>query len=189
MNKFGSVAAFVIGAAAGSAVTWVYAKNKYEALIQEEIDSVKEHFQKMEQERKEEDNREEEANGYVKKDAGVVDYMKKIEEKKYGDALGGKEAETVNKPYVISPDEFGEKDEYEQISLTYYSDGVLADEDDEIVEDADSVIGEDSLERFGEYEEDSVFVRNDRLKCDYEILKDQRNYPGPFYKHTERVDD
>ena len=49
-------------------------------------------------------------------------------------------------------------------------------EDDEKVEDVDNVVGLESLAHFGEYEDDSVFVRNDRLKCDYEILLDQRTY-------------
>ena len=80
------------------------------------------------------------------------------------------------KPYVISPDEFGEFEDYERISLSYYTDQILADEDDEKVEDVDNVVGLESLAHFGEYEDDSVFVRNDRLKCDYEILLDQRTY-------------
>ena len=32
------------------------------------------------------------------------------------------------------------------------------------------------MSHFGEYEDDSVFVRNDDRKCDYEILMDQRLY-------------
>lgn len=82
------------------------------------------------------------------------------------------------KPYVISPDEFGEMEDedYDKVSVTYYADGVLADEYDEVVENVDEIVGEESLTHFGEYEDDSVFVRNDKLKCDYEILLDQRNY-------------
>ena len=56
------------------------------------------------------------------------------------------------------------------------ADQVLADEDDDPVEDVDNVDGFESLKSFGEFEDDSVFVRNDRLKCDFEILLDQRNY-------------
>ena len=44
------------------------------------------------------------------------------------------------------------------------------------IEDVDDVVGMESLTRFGEYEDDSVFVRNDRLRCDYEILMDERTY-------------
>ena len=45
-----------------------------------------------------------------------------------------------------------------------------------IVDDIEETVGEDSLEHFGEYEDDSVYVRNDAKKCDYEILLDQRYY-------------
>ena len=55
-------------------------------------------------------------------------------------------------------------------------DGVLADENDEVIEDVEDAVGIDSLNHFGEYEDDSVFVRNDARKCDYEILLDQRTY-------------
>ena len=68
-------------------------------------------------------------------------------------------------------------DEYETVSLTYYSkDNVLTDDNDEIVDDVDEIIGQDSLKHFGEYEDDSVYVRNDRRKCDYEILLDESDY-------------
>lgn len=81
----------------------------------------------------------------------------------------------MDEPYVISPEEFGELD-YEKISLTYYADDVLADEFDGLVENIDSIVGLESLNTFGEYEDDSVFVRNDKLRCDYEILKDLRRW-------------
>ena len=79
-------------------------------------------------------------------------------------------------PYVISPDDFDDNDDYEVVSLVYYSDGVLADEDDNVIEDVEGMVGEDSLNHFGEYEDDSVFVRNDERKTDYEILLDSRNF-------------
>lgn len=60
-------------------------------------------------------------------------------------------------------------------SLTYFADGVLADECGEIVDDVEEIIG-DGLDHFGEYEDDSVFVRSDAKRCDYEILKDLRDF-------------
>lgn len=82
----------------------------------------------------------------------------------------------MDKPFVISPEEFGDFDDYEKISLTYYSDQVLADDNDELVEDIEDVVGFDSLNSFGAYEDDSVFVRNNKLRCDYEILLDHRKF-------------
>lgn len=89
-----------------------------------------------------------------------------------------------DKPYIITPEQFGEIEEYEKISLVYYSDGVLTDENDELIDDIEEIVGEDSLNHFGEYEEDSVFVRNDSRKCDYEILMDLRKFEDvPKFMH------
>lgn len=84
-------------------------------------------------------------------------------------------------PYVISPDQFGELDDYETCSLTYYADGVLTDDTNTVIDNVDEVVGTDSLTHFGEYEDDSVFVRNDRHECDYEILLDNRRF-SDIYK-------
>ena len=51
----------------------------------------------------------------------------------------------------------------------------MADECGEIVDDVEEIIG-DGLDHFGEYEDDSVFVRSDAKRCDYEILKDLRDF-------------
>lgn len=82
-------------------------------------------------------------------------------------------------PYVISPEEFGIYDEeYERISLTYFSDGILADDANNELskEEIEDLVGLDSITHFGEHEDDAVHVRNDRLKTDYEILRDLRTY-------------
>ena len=75
------------------------------------------------------------------------------------------------------------------LSLTYYADQVLTDENNEEVDDVEEIVGEESLTHFGEYEDDSVFVRNDRLKCDYEILLDQRNYSDVTKTMPHRVEE
>ena len=82
------------------------------------------------------------------------------------------------KPYVISPDDFGELDGYETSSLTYYADGVLEDDYYVVIEEdaVDDMVGIESLEHFGDYENDTVFVRNEKLKTDFEIQRDLRKY-------------
>lgn len=77
-------------------------------------------------------------------------------------------------PYLIEPEEYGESD-YDTQCLTYYADFVLTDEDDEIISDKESIIG-DALEHFGDYADDSVYVRNDNTRCDYEIIKHKRTF-------------
>lgn len=70
---------------------------------------------------------------------------------------------------VISPVELGDSD-YETITLKYYDDDILTDERDEIIEDPVGIVGDDFKKHFGEYEDDCVYVRNDNLDVDYEIL-------------------
>lgn len=172
MNKglFG-FAMFVAGVGIGVAATWQYTKVKYEKIAQEEIDSVKEAFAHREEKRQKEEKKAEEK---VYED--IVNYYSKENIKTSVNEVVDKVKEDIkNKPYVISPDAFGELD-YEVVSLTYYADKILADDFDEIVEDVNNTVGYDSLTTFGDYEEDTVFVRNDRLECDYEILRDNRKY-------------
>ena len=179
MSKVTGLIIFVLGAATGSIVTWQFAKKKYEQIAEEEINSVKEMFLKREQ-----DARDVEIT--VEPQPSVEASLNKFEEKPdistYAEILKNEAyvpegTEMVeNKPYVISPDEFGENEDYDTISLTYYADQVLVDDGGDKIEDVDDVVGMESLTHFGEYEDDSVFVRNDRLRCDYEILMDERTY-------------
>lgn len=181
MSKVTNFVMFAMGAAVGSVVTWQYVKKKYEQIAQEEIDSVKAVFMKkdpdMEVTVSETPHQAEPRK--VEEKPSISEYAALLKNEGYTNYSGTRKEEQIamsNKPYVISPEEFGEDEEYEKISLTYYADQVLADENDELVEDVEGAVGFESLTHFGEYEDDSVFVRNDRLKCDYEILLDQRTY-------------
>ena len=207
-NKITSFMIFIFGAAVGSVVTWQYTKKKYEQIAQEEIDSVKETFSKL-KEVKSKDNESDENNNArtiverAKDKPSILEYAAKLHKQGYTnysntdslseDSNVSEEEVDENmindKPYVISPDEFGEFDDYDVISLTYYADQVLADENDELVEDIEETVGFESLNTFGQYEDDSVFVRNDRLKCDYEILLDQRKYSDVIKRRPHEVDD
>jgi methyl coenzyme M reductase gamma subunit len=172
---------FAVGAAVGSAVTWKLVKDKYEKLAQEEIDSVKEVFSKRKSETESQDETEEPETGkdVMSKDSTIVEYADLLRKQGYNNNLNkkGKEKESdeMKEPYVITPDEFVDGEEYEKITLIYYADNVLADEDDDLVNNVEDIIG-DALSHFGEYEEDAVYVRNEQLRAEYEILKDLRTY-------------
>lgn len=178
---------FVAGAAIGSVVTWKMVKTKYEQIAQEEIESVREAFGRSIDEDDTEESTEdesgikgvdpdspsvaEEIRGIVKK----LGYVTELPEEKEENKEEEEEEDMDSKPYVISPDEFGDC-EYITVSLSYYLDGIVTNEQGKIVANTDELIGEDFADHFGEYEDDSVFVRNDRLGMDFEILKDYRDY-------------
>lgn len=176
---------FTAGAVVGVIATSNYFKTKYERIAQEEIDSVKRAFSAPQQSEPTEADTEEEI--IVKPDPEeVTAYNEIISTQGYGSATTapvdpiGKEVKGVRKPYVISPAEFDTEDDYEVYSLTYYADGVLTDEQDNPVENVDDMVGRDSLNHFGEYEDDAVHVRNEGMQCDFEILRDLRNYSDVF---------
>lgn len=166
---------FILGAAVGSLVTWKIAKTKYEQIAQKEIDSVKEGYSKKMEEvsefKKTCDAYENYAKRYSDKDDPIENVDEEIETES-----DLKNEDKADRPYVIPPDEFGGIDEYERISLTHYSDGILTDDCDDPIENVDEVVGADYADHFGEYDDGTVYIRNDKFKCDYEILLDLRKY-------------
>lgn len=199
---------FVTGLVIGSVVTYVIVKDKFEKIAQEEIDSVKEVFgRRVEKEtdkkvekiaKKEVEKIRKEYNEYDNLTKNYTSYSKNETEENVEEAEEVCEndedrveldeierASDYDRPYIIEPQEFGALDGYSLITLFHYSDNVLADDCDELVEDLDDVVGEDYASHFGEYEDDCVYVRNDRLKADYEICRDLRKYSDVVW-HSPR---
>lgn len=179
-NILSTVLAFSVGAAAGALVTWKLLDKKYRQIAREEIDSVKKvytfRYPKEEQDTNEpESDKKEPVINKAEKtinDSIKHEYIN-IANKYSGEQEGGSEQMSFDdKPwrYVIPPNEFDVYDDYETISLTCYADGYVTDDMDELIDNVDDIIGIESLDHFGEYEPDTVFVRNDKLKIDYEIL-------------------
>lgn len=94
---------------------------------------------------------------------------KKAEERK-NEAI--KRAQKVTR-YIIRPDEYGTLPDYGRFRYTYYegneryvnSDYHVPVEEEEVLD----MIGPGIPDHFGEYEDDTVYVRNDELKTDIAI--------------------
>lgn len=190
-NAVVGILSFLGGAAVAAFVTYKVvdkkAEEKYEALFQEELASVKERFT-VPKTNPVKEFLESKANTPVsdivspkvstEKPSLKVAYARSIEHytnysnKDYEKERDEKEDKTA---YVITPDEFGEDDDYETQELTFYADGILADEDDTIL-DADEVLGRGSLDHMGDYEDDTLHVKNEKRKLYYEVLVDERSY-------------
>ena len=74
--------------------------------------------------------------------------------------------------YVISPDEYNTLDGFSAYTLYYSADNQVLDSDCVVLSEIEvaNMIGHDPYGHFGEYEDDSVHIRNEALECDYEIL-------------------
>lgn len=212
-KKLFNVVLVTVGAAVGSAVTWFVVKTKYEKIIQEEIDSVKEEYQYLRgmlideetanevqdvtqeiQNESTDESVEGDDNIFEPSSDEVFEYhriasnYRSSEDDKDDDKEGGMgdidEAPYINGPYVISPDDFRcSPPGYNAQALDYFSDGILADSWG-MKMDIEETIGEDSLNHFGEYTDDIVYVRNERLEIDYEVTADLREYGEVYSSHN-----
>ena len=210
-NKVFGAIVFATGAVIGSVATWFAIKTKYEQIAQEEIDSVKEEYDRLIKSRKKEieavrkvveANRDSESEEEDDEDDGDSNYEQTMidynniastykgsgneENGKEGDNKVGDEVPYINGPYVITPDQFGDEPSYSSQPLDYFADGVLADGWG-VKLDIEETIGEDALKHFGDYEDDVVYVRNERTEIDYEVSKDPRRYDevqhlNPYYE-------
>lgn len=167
---------FLAGGAIGSVVTWKLVKTKYEQIIAdktEENEFLRDRYSKNKNIEKDGiENPEKLTVREIRDRAQELGYVNEqvMKEKEMEDE------ENVEKPYVIAPEESWEQD-YPTITLTYYEgDGVLADDNDKIIDNIDELVGEDFADHFGEYEDDSVYIRNDEFKIYYEILRDYGKY-------------
>ena len=183
---------FVAGAAIGSVVTWKLIEKKYKDLADEEIESVIETFKNRKPRITKDEVKEtvEKVINKWKEPKEIVEdivtaegyYIENEEEIDEDDesnyTVNVDNGIDVVTPYVITPEQFGEYNEYGTKTLTYYADNVLTDEIDNPItsEEMVTMIGPDALDHFGEYEDDSVYIRDETNEMDYEILKSEKMF-------------
>lgn len=180
-GKLSSVIIFCGGIFIGGFLTWDLFKTKYEKIADEEIASVKETFEHRESRPDKNYKVEEELKG----NDAYVNIIDSNSYRNYSNTTietnkkGGTADMELNHPYVITPEQYEDNVDYTKVSLTWYSDEVLEDDWGNVL-DPDDVIGRDALATFGQYEDDSVFVRDDDEQIDYEVLRDTRSYEETY---------
>ena len=190
---------FALGVAVGTGASWYFWKEYHRKRADEEIQSVKDAFAPKKEEKEKSETKTPQMTAeqiaYEKeRQSKLQDYRALVRESGYQTRTSPKDlleddpnepppGDTVTKPYVIKPEEFDTLDNYDAVCYTYYADGVLVDEDEdplEIPEIATS-IGLDFASHFGDYDKDSIHIRNDLRHIDYEIVRDLRKY-GDFHE-------
>lgn len=202
MNKglIGSLM-FVVGAVAGAATTYLYFKNKVNTEIEAEVQKFKDDwYSEKVQEAKDErtdatnetiDISDQEKAAEVNRDKpAITDYTKAYVTKageemtieEYMDKSGLIVDVPKNHPHVISDMEFSDDMEYEKHHYVLFADGILADDDGEIVDyEEGNDNGFDYNVIYGfliQTAIDELYYRNEELESDYEILKSARYYDG-----------
>ena len=171
---------FAAGVVVG-AVTGAYlVKDKIMTDAKQEIEEVREYYKSKKESKKEETEE-------IPMDR-TVEVKCYEQEKEYEEIVVNSGYVNYNKPeqitqnsvledipYAIDPEEFGDKEEegWDTPTLTYFADGVLVDDVDDVIEQPDVVVGLDNLRIFEEFPDATcVYVRNETWRTDFEILRD-----------------
>lgn len=188
---------FVLGAVGGGVATSIILKNKYELIIKEEIDSIRATYKRAiasDNYEKIVDDQEAAASDRGKRSTVINrDKYKRIAEK-YGPGpivenidqddeeeqeqyrKGERESSQThyNGAYIIDTEQFSEEmPNFDKLTISFYvEDDVLVDENDEIIDDVVGIVGEQALTSFGMGSDDPdvVYVRNENLSIDYEVI-------------------
>jgi len=165
------VLVFALGAFLGAGVTYLYVREKYRKIAQDEIDEYKKSKEETAEDEKEVEHsgrypwgveeEEEEDNS-----AEEYEYYKDLVEDKYVKD----DPKDLKDPYPITEEVFDETlvGYHDKIYLTYFEgDGTLAEGEDIIYEDLDYRIGRKNLELFDHA--DTIYIRNEKHGADYQI--------------------
>lgn len=106
----------------------------------------------------------------AKKELEYEDYLKVVDDSKYKEVNTNKK---LPRPYIITDTDFHEDNLYDKLSLIYHAKaGTVENVEGDIIENGLDLIGVDNLEFFGEYEPDTLFIRNEVYGSDFEVTLD-----------------
>lgn len=181
---------FATGALAGTFIGARISKKHYSELAEEEINDIRDYYKNKLENTNVKNQETEEVEELLEKTEKVEDkqeYDKIIkignymtiddetdeEDKEDEENDQHEELSSINdEPYVINPEDFGKDGYYATQTLTYFADGILVDDVDEVVEQAECLVGTHHIDIFRDFDATSVYIRNDWAMTDFEILKD-----------------
>lgn len=186
MSKIGYIMSFIGGAFVGAVVAYKLAFDKAEEKADLEIEEMRQYFESkiLKQHKAAVEVAAEKSKQSQNKpsiveltnvksddvDAPAVDYTVYSE---------SPQAPVDSEPVVLaSGDEFGEITHYSRVNLTFYDDLVLADDSTMKTfskKEAERAVGK-ALEKFRNSDVDEVYVRNDRTKTYYDIVRSEQEY-------------
>lgn len=190
---------------AGYKIGYSVSQKKYEHLADEEVASVRKMLidryegkkkpvkkenkpiddQNEEKDRSEKPKKEKGQKGIKVVPKNDTDYGKPYRTASEPDRIPGtpgdnikyleKEEVDTTKPYIITPEEFHDSD-YECKTLFYCADKVLTDDDYNQINNIGIVGGYPILNQIGKYDADCLYVRDEKIAVDYEILLEERTF-------------
>lgn len=219
MGAFKNIGIFSLGAVVGGVVMYRYLNNKLNDILTEELDAMKEFYESDRVKEIAEGIKESYPVKQIKEMAeGIKETTKKfrstLNKLDYNKMFVSDDENILDEPVDVAemespPEDKGEPEppyiidddvetpeHYSRETLTYYVyANVLVDETEEMIEDPEYIVGreflslnyEDIAENYGGV----VFVRNEKLSTDYEILLDlsDEETVRELLGYTESIDE
>lgn len=189
MNRtINNIIFFVLGAGVGASGAYLYMKDRFDKMMNEEIDDIKAYY--------EENKTDISIEEPIIKDPDVEDnvdsnekpsihsinkqkaYKNEVMKTNYHQFSNKKEeSDEEIESYsgeisVIDMDEFNDYNGYIKRTVSYYSENdVLYDEElDEVIDDIDGTLGRENLDNLGnDGDITEIYIRNDNLGTDFEV--------------------
>lgn len=175
---------FTIGAAVGSLITYDFINKKDEVFVEVDGEQVANGISSNNQSEIKEEILNEDDTLYkitetyktsIDETVNYSDMYKKDEEADEKDEEIDKKVDI----HEIDPREYGWDVDY-TFSFTLFADGILSDEMDDKIQNPESRIGSEILKEFIDSDSDEIYIRNEKTKSDYEIVKDERRYSDVY---------
>lgn len=194
MNKLLPIATFVGGALVGAIVGWSAHKKKYEGQLEAETESIRKTYEKkyvkvpktdLPKVEDTADMSEEEFKDYVdqrveaKKEYHKITAQYQPEGKVATPDMTLEERVAAQLELIYAEDYGAEQDTgetYDCIELMWFKDDRLATDAEMELLDVATNVGWDAIDQFDKTGLSTVYVRNHRLKVDYEVFK----YDGTY---------
>ena len=198
MSKFKSIILFLSGVAVGGLSAYFITKKKYEAIVEKELADLRETYQRKKdelasnavdsepisedapevknqpfQERSSLDAQREMSRLNINKPP-LHDYTQYYHSDDPDAEVKEpvKYAPSTKEPYVISPDEFAHEPGISEAHYVLHPNGSITDEEDgEEIDDPIGMLGVEWEKRIGEYEQNTVYIRNEKYSMDIEVVQ------------------
>lgn len=187
--KYNNLLWFSLGAAISGAVTYVVVREKYTTIMNNDIEEIRKYYKDKEKKEEVTEINEPTVNDddfkkyaevlenyspshYVDDECDISEegYVNIIESRDYSNGVTFEDVKKI--PHY----DFGEEELYDTATLIHYADGVVCDDLGDRVSDVEELVGVDALMWLKESDDQSIFVRNDAMRMDYEIVKDDWKY-------------
>lgn len=189
-----NVMIFLLGAGVGSIGMYFGVKKHFETYMNDELEAQREYFEanyiKLDCDMdamKEDDSEETKPEESVQEEP---DYEEIIQKMNYG-AYSQKEkkqdtpvvADQKKDRFAISGDDFAGDEDHPHVSMLYFeNDGVFMNAETwEVMPEGTELVGEENLDKFGEYEEDVLFIQNNITSELYEIILEHEAFAESKY--------